>query len=96
MVELSESTWIKVRRIMREEDQQAAAELLEYECADNLPFLEGLNKFELERYRFAALKLSKGTMEGLIKAVEIGKRDWRDLLVWGGFGGGDPHIIWPD
>jgi hypothetical protein len=61
------------------------AEILQDQCATNLPSLEGLNEFELERFRFAALKVSAGDIEKLRKAIELAKKDWRDLLMASGF-----------
>ena len=39
----------------------------------------------MERIRFAALRVSIGYLNDLQKAVDLGKSDWRDLLVWGRF-----------
>jgi hypothetical protein len=61
------------------------AEILQDQCSTNLPSLEGLNEFELERFRFAALKVSAGDIEKLRKAIELAKKDWRDLLMALGF-----------
>jgi len=73
----------------------AAARLLEDECGHNLPFCSDKPAPHIERLRFAALKLSAGDLEKLKDAVEIAKRDWRDLLVWAGFGSSlDAHLRW--
>lgn len=45
-----------------------------------------LDEFQLERVRFAALKLSTGSLAGLRRAVELAKLDARDLLMAAGFG----------
>ncbi len=42
--------------------------------------------YEFERFRFAALRLSNGDLRKLEQAVELAKRDWRDLLMAAGFG----------
>jgi hypothetical protein len=49
----------------------------------------------VERIRFAALKLSEGSIARLKQAVLLANTDWRDLLVFAGFGG-DPsaHKSW--
>jgi hypothetical protein len=57
------------------------AELLLHQCGNNLPLLEKLNEIELERFRFAALKLSGGNIDKLREAIELAKKDWRDLLM---------------
>ena len=51
-----------------------------------LPFLQKLDAIGLERFRFAALKVCGGRMDRLRDAVELAKRDWRDLLMAAGFG----------
>jgi hypothetical protein len=73
------------------------AELLLHECGNNLPLLEKLNEIELERFRFAALKLSAGNIEKLREAIKLAKEDWRDLLVSAKFWTADTHKSWfPD
>lgn len=44
-----------------------------------------LSREHPDRLNGAALKLSDGKLEKLRKAIEIGRRDYRDLLVWSGF-----------
>jgi hypothetical protein len=41
--------------------------------------------YELERFRFAALKYSNGDLSRLERAVKLAQEDWRDLLVGAGF-----------
>jgi hypothetical protein len=65
------------------------------ECGNNLPFLEHASAIELERIRFAALKLSDGKLDKLGRAVALAKRDWRDLLMAAGFAEDvDAHMSW--
>lgn len=64
----------------------AAVRLLEDECGTNLPFCEDSTASEMERIRYAALRLSDGTIEGLHQAVDLAKTDWRDLLMAAGSG----------
>jgi hypothetical protein len=59
---------------------------LSEECGNNLPFLKNLDEVQLERFQFAALKLSEGDLEKFDRAVALAKRDWRDLLMAAGFG----------
>src|SRR5579864_2936721 len=65
------------------------------ECGNNLPFCEELDSSELDRFRFAALKLSDGNLDKLRKAISLANRDWRDLLVASGLAN-DPeaHRRW--
>jgi hypothetical protein len=81
---LSPRTWQLVQVIFPKEAGRAAR-LLAEECGQNLPFCEAYTEYELERIRFAALKLSKGSLKKLEESIEVAKRDWRDLLVWSGF-----------
>jgi hypothetical protein len=62
-------------------DREIASRLLAEQCGINLPFLETQDAMGLERYRFAALKLSNGNLDELRRAIELAKTDWRDLLV---------------
>jgi hypothetical protein len=62
------------------------SDLLLRQCGNNLPFCEKSDEFQLERVRFAALKLSAGNIEKLKEAIELAKQDWRDLLMAAGFG----------
>lgn len=88
-----------LRRIeaMFPSDLGLEVEELLLQCGNNLPFLEKADEFQLERFRFAALKLSAGNMEKLKSAIALAKEDWRDLLVSAGFGAVDSHKAWfPD
>ena len=68
------------------DSREEAAELLMHQSGNNLPFCERYDEFHLERIPFAALKLSRGKLEDLRKAVKLAQKDWRDLLVAAGFG----------
>lgn len=50
------------------------------------PDLENLNQIELERFRFAVLKLSQGRLDILRRAIDLAQSDWRDLLMAADFG----------
>ena len=81
---LSPRSWQLVEVIFPKE-ADPAARLLAEECGQNLPFCEAYTEHELERIRFAALKLSEGSLKKLGESIGVAKRDWRDLLVWSGF-----------
>jgi hypothetical protein len=66
-------------------DRAEAARLLATECGNNLPFCEDSDEFTLERLRYAAMKLSDGTLADLREAIALAKTDWRDLLMAAGF-----------
>jgi hypothetical protein len=95
MAELSEGTWQVIRKLFGPEERAEVAHLLEQECGNNLPFLGDLDPYRLERFRYAALKLSGGRMSELRTAIAVAKQDWRDLLVAAGFANSlDAHKQW--
>jgi len=51
MVELSGGTWEKLRKIFPPEHHEEVARILQNKCGNNLPFLEKMDKFGLERFR---------------------------------------------
>lgn len=83
---LSPATRQRLDMLFAPADRAAAERLLVEECGNNLPFLDKLDQFQLERFRFAAMKLSRGRVDTLRRAIESGKQDWRDLLMAAGFG----------
>ena len=85
MSELSEKTWEIIRKMFPAGTQDTVAELMAAECGNNLPGLSKLNGLELERFRFAALKLSGGDVDKLLGAISLAQSDWRDLLAGAGF-----------
>lgn len=85
-IPLSPETERRLIIVFRAEQRVEARRMLMEECGNNLPFLEKLDAQGLERYRYAALKLSEGDLEKLRRAVQVAKEDWRDLLVAAGFG----------
>ena len=92
---LTHETMKRLEYLFVGKDREEAASLLEHECGNNLPFLERLSPVELQRYHFAALKLSKGDLRLLRRAVEEAKQDWRDVLIAAGFGDScAAHLSW--
>ncbi len=78
---LSPRTWVLVQQIFPA-DAGTAELLLVTECGQNLPFCEDRDEYQLERLRFAALKISGGNLARLQEAIDGGKHDWRDELIW--------------
>jgi hypothetical protein len=91
---LSPDTEARVEALFPPESRAEVADLLIHQCGNNLPLLEKLDEFELERFQFAALKLSGGSVDKLRKAIQLAKSDWRDLLVSAGFGDVNAHKTW--
>jgi len=86
MVPLSPATTRRVDLLFPESERAEATQLLIEHCGNNLPFLEALGPVELERFRFAALKVSEGNLKALKEAILIAQMDWLDLLMAAGFG----------
>ncbi len=97
MTGLSEKTEQVVQKMFPPEQQQEVRELLIKDCGNNLPFLQNYSAEQLERFRFAALKLSWGKLDGLYEAIILAQTDWRDALVAAGFGNVvTEHSTWAD
>jgi hypothetical protein len=76
-------------------DREDARILLRDECGNNLPFLETASELDMDRFRFAALKLSDGSLDKLRDALRLAKLDWRNLLVAAGFANDiQAHTSW--
>jgi hypothetical protein len=86
MSKLSDATWGKVQQLFPPKQHHDVASLLLNECGNNLPFCENSNEHELERIRFAVLKLSQGNVDKLRDEIGFAKIDWRDTLMAAGFG----------
>jgi hypothetical protein len=97
-VPLSVETERRVAMVFRDVDVGVATEMLVEECGGNLPFCGDSTPEELERIRYAAMKLSNGCVADLRRAIELAKTDWRDLLMGAGFGHDiHAHLRWvPD
>ncbi|MEJ2238779.1 MAG: hypothetical protein P8X82_10820 [Gemmatimonadales bacterium] len=83
---MSPTTEDLVGRLFSASDIDEARQLLEEECAENLPLIHSPDPVGLERIRFAALRASEGDLAKLLKMVLLAQVDWRDLLVVAGFG----------
>lgn len=92
---ISTETRRRLDILFQSPEREEVARLLAEQCGNNLPFLESLDADGLERFQFAALKLSGGDWSQLQSAIELAKTDWRDLLMAAGFGE-DPraHELW--
>lgn len=86
MVVLTPATLARMEALFAPQEREAARKLLEEECADNLPFCAQSSSQELERLRFAVLKLSAGNLPRLRQEIDQAKRDWRDTLMAAGYG----------
>lgn len=85
MVPLSPATQSRLESLFAASDRATATELLINRCAEKLPFVGGSTPRDLERVRFAVLKLSQGDLGKLRSMVQLAETDWRDVLVAAGF-----------
>ena len=83
---LSPRTKQLIETIFDDQDVGEASQWIEEDCGDNLPFCSGHDEIQMERIRFAALKLSRGNLHKLLRAIEEARMDWRDLLMAADFG----------
>lgn len=79
----------KMEQMFSPEDRPEAERIVFEECP-KLPMLT--HESNLVRVQAAVLKLSGGRLEKLREALAI--KDWRDILVWSGFGAGDVWQRW--
>ncbi len=92
---LSPLTWELVQKVFPPDYAETAGLMLVAECGQNLPFCENSDEHQLERLRFAALKISQGDLDRLQEAIDEAKHDWRDELIWAGFAERlDAHLRW--
>jgi hypothetical protein len=92
---LSRTTEDLLQRLYSADDIDDARQLLEEDCAENLPLIHRPDPEGLERIRFAALRASEGDLEKLLEMVLLAQVDWRDLLVMAGFGDStQAHAEW--
>ena len=92
MTELFYITIRIIEQLFSNYDVLEAIELLKFDCADNLPVL---HEKGIERIRIAAIKFSEGNLDKLYYAVDLAQKDWRDLLLYSGFGEDvEAHNAW--
>jgi gluconokinase len=83
---LSPRTQQLIERFFDSTQQAEVERLLIEECGNNLPFCDKSDEFKMERIRFAVLRMGIGDLAETQKAVDYAKNDWRDVLMWSGFG----------
>jgi hypothetical protein len=93
--QLSTETEKRISLLFPPTERELVRMVLFEECGNKLPLLENLDESKLERFQFAALKLSEGKLDKLNDAIALAKADWRDLLMAAGFGEDiDAHKSW--
>jgi hypothetical protein len=80
---LSPETEMRLELLFPPEEQERVRVILVDECGHNIPEWKMAG---MERLRFAVLKISEGQIHKLCVAVDLAKSDFRDVLMWAGFG----------
>ena len=83
---LSPRTRQLVEKIFNPKQIAEVTQWLEDECGNNIPFCDKSDEYEMERIRFAVLKLSQGNIKKLLAAIDEARMDWRDLFMAADFG----------
>ena len=85
----------RLQQTFAQEHWAAVAEMLDCECAGNLPLIERQGVNGIERVQCAVLKIGSGSLQRLRQAIKQAQVDWRDVLVAAGFAN-DPtvHLEW--
>ena len=83
---LSPRTHQLVEKIFNPKQIAEVTQWLEDECGNNIPFCDKSDEYEMERIRFAVLKLSHGNIKKLLAAIDEARMDWRDLFMAADFG----------
>ena len=92
---LSPATEKRIGLLFSPHERELVRTLLVDKCGNNLPGHENAGAEELDRIRFAALKLSEGDLAKLEKVLRLAGTDWRDLLMAAGFGDDSTaHLRW--
>jgi hypothetical protein len=92
--QLSPGARRRLEILFAKQDQAAAIETLANAYGNGRSQPIGPISSQTERLQFAALKLSGGNLERLKEAIELGHRDFRDLLMAAGFGEVTAHQQW--
>ena len=82
---LSELTEQLIQKIFPPEERMEVRQLLINHCGNNVYAHEHKDKYELEGLRFAVLKVSKGEMKSLRRAIKTLDQDFRDIYAESGF-----------
>jgi len=83
---LSPRTKKLVEKIFGSTARDEVIHWLENECGNNLPGCDTSTAKQMERIRFAVLKLSQGNLKKLLQAIDLARTDWRDLFMATDFG----------
>lgn len=95
-VPLTPALRAKVATLFPDRASEIEARLLA-DCGAELPMIDKQGIHGIQRVRCAVLKLSQGLPEKFDYALDRANGDWRDVLVWAGFGNNlNTHLDWLD
>ena len=95
MSELSQNTLNLVYSLYETSEAQKVCERLDNECGTEALLCEGWTPRQMDRIRYAVLRLATEKDMCLDSAINLAKSDWRDLLLAAGFGNDlDAHEKW--
>ncbi len=86
MSALSDKTKNLVSRLYKSREAMEVCDILDRECGTEALSCEGWSPEQMERIRFAVLKLVKENAFEMEAAIKLAQLDWRDLLMSAGFG----------
>jgi len=83
---LSRETQRRVDMMYSPEQREEVTRLLGEQCGHNIPGTRpDWDEVAFEQLRFSVLKVSRGDIEALKKAITLAKIDFRDVIIWAGF-----------
>lgn len=85
-IALSERTQKLIAKLFSRSDGVVISDLLYRAVSSNIPYFDNANSEEMERIRFAILKMTKQSPLNLAVGIYLAQTDWRDLLMSAGFG----------
>lgn len=92
---LSKNTKGIVHRLYKSSEAKKVCDILEFECGTEKISCEGWTPEQMERIRFAVLKLDTEKKLDLYSAIKLAQVDWRDLLISAGFAEElNSHEVW--
>jgi len=83
---LSPRTMQLVEKIFSPKQVAETVQWLEEECGNNIASCNNHDEYQMERIRFAVIKLSWGNINKLLRAIDEARMDWRDLFMAADFG----------
>jgi len=94
-IALSERTRNLIAKMFSKSDGIVISDMLYRAVSAKVPFCADSSAEEMERIRFAILKMTKDSPLNLAVGIFLAQSDWRDLLMSAGFGDdAAQHMAW--